>query len=260
MYLMRVIPPRQLCEFMENFDALLQKGFEKLLGIKIEEKWWRLTQLPPKYGGLALRSGLRTYGAQHVCSLAKSSTNVGRIVGGWDVVEIAKRDTERWLNDALEDKIDIAKFVYEIQARSNLPVKHSGRDHRIGNYRYSLAQLCELSEQKRLMSSMSSKERVHIEAHSGQHHLWVTQLPLSFKRYSLTSPEWVAAARRRLMVDVFPLQRHCTFCKGGWCDVKGEHAIICGGGHTRTLRHDTIRNIVAKAARDAGCSTDLEHG
>ena len=57
MYLMRVIPPRQLGKFMENFDELLQRGFEKLLGIQITEKWWRLSQLPPKYGGMALRSG-----------------------------------------------------------------------------------------------------------------------------------------------------------------------------------------------------------
>ena len=62
------------------------------------------------------------------------------------------------------------------------------------------------------------------------------------------------------MIDVFPLQRHCAFCKGGWCDVKGEHAIMCAGGHSRVLRHDTTRNIVAKAARDAGCFTDIEYG
>ena len=110
------------------------------------------------------------------------------------------------------------------------------------------------------MSLMSSKERLHIEAHSGPHHLWVTRLPLSFKKYALTSPEWTAAARRRLMVNVFPFQIHCNFCKGGWCDVKGNHAIMCGGGPSRTLRHDTIRNIVARAARDVGFKTDLEHG
>lgn len=62
------------------------------------------------------------------------------------------------------------------------------------------------------------------------------------------------------MIDVYSLQRHCAFCKGGWCDVKGEHAIMCAGGHSRVLRHDTTRNIVAKAARDAGCFTDIEYG
>ena len=101
---------------------------------------------------------------------------------------------------------------------------------------------------------------MHIEAHSGQHHLWIRQLPLSFKKYALTTPEWMVAVRRRLMIDVFAYQSHCTFCKGGWCDVKGEHAIMCGGGHSRTFRHNTIRDIIAKAARDVGCTTDIEHG
>ena len=79
------------------------------------------------------------------------------------------------------------------------------------NYKYSLAQLCELSEQKRLSEMMSTKERLHIEAHSGQSHEWVTQTPLLFKKYNLTSPEWVAAARRRMRLNVFPCQKHCTF-------------------------------------------------
>ena len=107
---------------------------------------------------------------------------------------------------------------------------------------------------------MSSKERVHIEAHSGQHHYWISQLPLTFKRYALASPEWVASARRRLMVNVYPFQSHCRFCKGGWCDVKGEHATMCAGGHSRVLRHITVRDTLAKAARTSGYRTDIEHG
>ena len=110
------------------------------------------------------------------------------------------------------------------------------------------------------MALMSSKERLHIEAHSGQHHLWVTQLPLTFKKYALTSPEWTVATRKRLMIDVFPFQSHCKFCKGGWCDVKGEHAIMCAGGHSRVFRHNNSRDIIARAARDVGLKTDLEHG
>ena len=91
-YLMRVIPTRQLEKFMKDFDNVLQKGSEVIMGIPIKKKWWRLAQLPPKYGGMALRSGLQTYGAQHLCSLAKSANNVDRIVGGWNVIAIAKRD------------------------------------------------------------------------------------------------------------------------------------------------------------------------
>ena len=35
---------------------------------------------------------------------------------------------------------------------------------------------------------------------------------------------------------------------------------MCVGGHSRVLRHNTSRNIIAKAARDVGFNTDIEHG
>ena len=256
MYLMRVLPPRQLESFMKSFDKELKSGFEVLLGIQLEEKWWRLAQLPAKYGGMAMRSGLRTLGAQHLCSLAKSADHVERIVGSWNVIAIAKQETEAWLNNACEEKVDIENLVTQLR---------TGKDednNRISGfkYQYSLAQLCELDEQKNIAKLMSPKERLHIEAHSGQNHTWVTLLPLSFKKYNLTSPDWVAAARRRLMLNVFSCKKHCMFCKGGWCDVEGDHATMCGGGSSRNLRHNTIRDVIAKAARDVGFRTDIEHG
>ena len=257
MHLMRVLPPRQLGSFMNGFDQLLKSGFERLLGIPIEERWWRLSQLPPKFGGMALRSGLKTHGAQHLCSLAKSADNVDRIVGGWDVVALAKQETECWLNNACDESINIEVTVNELRNRG----KEEANDGvACGLYRYSLSQLCELNEQKSVSKLMSIKERLHIEAHSGQSHAWVTLLPLSFKRYNLSSTDWVAAARRRLMLNVFPSQKHCNFCKGGWCDVKGDHATMCGGGSSKILRHNNMRNIIAKAARDVGFNTDIEHG
>ena len=142
MYLMRVIPPRQLANFMQDFDQVLRKGFEKLLGATMREKWWRLAQLPPKFGGMAVRSGLRTHGAQHLCSLAKSSDDVDRIVGGWDVVAVAKCETEVWLNSACEESVDIEALMTQ---------QRSGEEDRgytcvtDSNYHYSLAQLSELN-------------------------------------------------------------------------------------------------------------------
>ena len=152
MYLMRVLPPRQLGKFMTDFDKVLHTGFEGLLGIKIDEKWWRLAQLPPKFGGMSLRSGLRTFGAQHLYSLAKSANNVDRIVNGWDVVDIARRETGVWLSKACEEKVDIEVLVNQLSAGKN----NKPNDCIDGlNYNYSLAQLCELNEQKRISRLMS---------------------------------------------------------------------------------------------------------
>ena len=46
---------------MRDFDAILRKGFEKLIGKNLEDRWWRAAQLPAKFGGMAMRSGFFHY-------------------------------------------------------------------------------------------------------------------------------------------------------------------------------------------------------
>ena len=135
MYLMRVLPPCQLGNFMKSYDKGLKKGFEGLLGIKSEEKWWGLAQLPSKYGGMAMQSGLRTLGAQHLSSFAKAADYVERIVGNWDVIAHAKLETQDWLTNACEQKVDIEYLV------SRLRTGEDKEDHGVrgSNYQYSIA-------------------------------------------------------------------------------------------------------------------------
>ena len=64
-----------------------------------------MAQLPLKFGGMGLRSGLRTLAAQHLCSLAKSADSVDRIVSDWDVVAIAQSEIGAWLRNACEEKL-----------------------------------------------------------------------------------------------------------------------------------------------------------
>ena len=118
----------QLRKFMERFDNVLKKGFESLIGIKLEERWWRLLQLPAKYGGMSLRSGLQTYGAQHLSSLSKSSDDVERIIGSLNLITVAKRDTEEWLNNALEEKVDLVKIMDEIKTQKK--ISHDPKNER----------------------------------------------------------------------------------------------------------------------------------
>ena len=110
-YLMRILPPRQIDDFMIKFDGVLREGFEKLIGTKLSNKWWRLTQLTPKFGGISMRSGLTTYGAQHLVSLSKSATEVKRIVGEYDVLQVAKREAGTWLDEMCCGNVDIEELV-----------------------------------------------------------------------------------------------------------------------------------------------------
>ena len=107
---------------------------------------------------------------------------------------------------------------------------------------------------------MSEMEKLHIEAHANSKPTWVRCMPLEWERWNLTSAEWRTAARRRLHVDVVPVERVCPFCKWHRCDTKGNHATACGGGSSRLLRHNSVRDVLARAIRDIGCIVDFEHG
>ena len=62
-----------------------------------------------------MRSGLRTFGAQHIVSLTKTSDEVRRIVGPtYDALAIAKRDTEEWLTNACMGETTIEQVVKDI--------------------------------------------------------------------------------------------------------------------------------------------------
>ena len=76
---MRILPPRQISEFMKGFDMVLRKGFEEIIGCPLSNRWWSLAKLPPKFGGMSMRSGLHTFGAQHLVSISKSAIEVNRL-------------------------------------------------------------------------------------------------------------------------------------------------------------------------------------
>ena len=114
-YLMRILPPRQLGDFMRSFDKVLRKGFEDILECSLTDRWWRLAQLPPKFGGMSMRSDIHTYGAQHIVSISKSAFEVNRIVKGWNSIDLAKRETGEWLNEACRETVDVENLVRKLQ-------------------------------------------------------------------------------------------------------------------------------------------------
>ena len=73
---------------MSLFDQLVKKGFETLLGTSISPKWWRLAQLPSKFGGMAMRTGLKTFGAHYMTSLVKTAASTEKLLGAYDLMMI----------------------------------------------------------------------------------------------------------------------------------------------------------------------------
>ena len=69
------------------------------------------TQLTPMFGGMSMRSGLTSYGAQHIVSLAKLGNVVKRIVGEYDVLQEADQETGTWLDEMCSEKVSIEELV-----------------------------------------------------------------------------------------------------------------------------------------------------
>ena len=90
-HLKRTIPPAQLKIFLTGFVRKLRKAFEKLSGHDLNEMQWVTCQLPAKYGGFSLRSGMLTAGAQHVMSLQKCAAQMQCHTRGLNLRECAKQ-------------------------------------------------------------------------------------------------------------------------------------------------------------------------
>ena len=110
------------------------------------------------------------------------------------------------------------------------------------------------------MTLMSETEKLHIKAHSNTMPTWVRFVPLEWEKWNMKSEEWIAAARRRLRVDVITVERSCRLSKRQRCDVKGNHATACPGESSRILKHNSVRDVIARAIREAGYKTNLLDG
>ena len=63
--------------------------------------------------------------------------------------------------------------------------------------------------------------------------------------------------KRRLRAPVFDAEHHCPLC-GEVVDRFGDHALVCGCGGDRTVRHNAIRNICYQAGVEAGLRPERE--
>ena len=88
-HLIRTIPPKQINNFLKDYDDVLRGGFEELIDVKLADKWWAQARLPSIYGGMGLRTGIHTTGAQHLSSLAKCSSDILKFVTDWKGCRVA---------------------------------------------------------------------------------------------------------------------------------------------------------------------------
>ena len=253
-YLMRILPPAQISSFISQYDTTLRQGFEQILGIPMDDIRWEIAKLPPKYGGMGWKTGSHTYGAHYIASLAKTSDRVCSISPSHDTFSIAQRDASNWLRSIAPTTITIQNMIEKI--RNPRQEQHEPNLSRIT---LSIAQQCDEWHWKTLLPQLNDEELSHTLAHSGSNNWWTTCAPLEWRKWNMKPREWTAATRRRLHLDVIPSEQQCSYCHWQRCDTKGNHAVMCGSGPSRTWRHNSLRNLLAKAIEGVGFKIGYEH-
>ena len=221
-YLMRILPPDQISSFMLDFDALVRSGFEQILGIPMNDLWWEIAKLPPKYGGMGWKTGSHTFGAQYISSLAKTADSVHRITPHHNAQHAAQREAGSWLTNIAPPGITVKSIMTAIQNP-----QRQQRSPDLSAINLSTAQLCDKWHWKKLVPQLSEQEMNHTLAHSGSTNWWVSCVPLAHKRWNMTPKKWTAAVRKRLFLDVIPAEQQCPYCHWQRCDTKGNHAVMC---------------------------------
>ena len=121
---------------------------------------WNIAKLPPKYGGMGWRTGLQSYGAQYITSVAKTADDVERIVPGYNPTELVMRNANEWLITHAGPAHDAASTVRAIRTT---PAKRPPQE---GGDRLSLGQKCEEWLWFDVRKRLNEEELMHALAHS----------------------------------------------------------------------------------------------
>ena len=137
-HLMRTTPPRQIATFITEFDATIRMAFESLIESDMNAQTWEIAKLPPKYGGMGWKTGLHTFGAHYLTSIAINATSIEGIVPNWDAAGLGKQEVGEWLHLHAGSGHDAAEMVNNIRKSGMVGGFRSEDGHAL-----SVAQWCD---------------------------------------------------------------------------------------------------------------------
>ena len=77
--------------FNEKYDKQIRAAYSRLLGVKWIPDWsWEIQKLPPRLGGVMLRTGKCLSATKYSQSLAISALNMEQFTEMWDPNEVFK--------------------------------------------------------------------------------------------------------------------------------------------------------------------------
>ena len=215
---------------------------------------WEIAKLPPNYSGMGWKTGSHTYGAHYIASLTKTSACVSAVSPTHEPLRIAQPAAGEWLRNIAPESVTVQMMMNTIRNP-----EERLQNPNLSKINLSTAQQCDEWHWKKLLPKLNDEELFHTLAHSGSTNWWATCTPLAYKKWNIPPDKWTAATRRRLHLDVIPAAQQCSYCHWQRCDTKGNHAVMCKSGPSRIWRHNSIRDLLAKAIENVGYQVGYEH-
>eukprot|EP00662_Eupelagonemidae_sp_cell21_P057710 gene57710-biopygen66769 len=244
-YSMRVTPADWHVTQLQAFDSAVRRCFELFSGVHCDARQWRQATLGIRNAGLGLRDAARHAPAAYVasrCACAEQCRDVD--------------PAHTWDSDTAGSHVARAVSVLNAEFlesdRIPSPVPLTMRQQRL-----SLAlDRAVLKELQGPAASLSQRAHLQLELAEGAG-AWLNAMPSSVLGTHVHAQLFRIMLRRRLRVRVFDRSFHCPCCDSVM-DMCGDHALACGGGGDRTLRHNALRNLTYHYCNAAGLRPELE--
>ena len=249
MYNARTSPRSSMADELSAFDTDVRKSLEAIMNLSLDDAAWARSQWATSISGLGLRSIARHADCAFLSSMLNTRDLQAEICPALEANVPAIREA------AVESAIAaISGFLTQEQARAVTA------GERVSQRMLSVA--IDRAEWDAMLTSPSTP--THIKAHLQLLSLpganeWLHAPPNDDGGLKMDSELFKLAIARRLRVPLLHEQSCCPLC-GSALDAYMDHALVCGCGGDRTLRHNAIRNTVYEDARNAGIRCIKEKG
>lgn len=223
--------------FLAKFDNLTREALTRILGSPIPPLQWNQSKLPISMGGLGLRAAQDHAPAAFASSFISSQGLVGQML---DTPE----DSEP---PSLPEPV-LPTLTLKLGEDTTQDSLH-GKTQKMLSLQIDLGNQQLLSE---LVQAAGEREVARMAslslAYAGA---WLTCSPIKALGLHMRGPEFVAAVKLRLGLQVYASGGKCPAC-GKDSDVLGDHAMVCGTGGERISRHNALRDALFETAASAG--------
>eukprot|EP00666_Eupelagonemidae_sp_cell4sb_P017889 gene17889-biopygen41696 len=243
---MRVTPHDHHTAALTSFDHRVRECFERFTGLRPCDERWMQATLGTRHAGLGLRSAVAHAAAAYLASRSACAHQCREVDAAfaWDAEEPESHVARavRALNSRLPEADRIPPSVPSPLKQQTLSLA------------LDKVSLSPLLDPAVTGNARRAHVRLLLEPGAGA---WLHAVPNLAFGNQVAPPSFVVMLQRRLRLPIYGAMGHCPHC-AGVMDIYGDHAVACGGGGDRTLRHNKLRDIFHHFCYAAGLFPEKE--